>query len=79
MGRPRGSRNKPRTRRWYVATDSGVTDIDGVPFRYQRNVTRVREGDPVLEMAPHSFKLMDDDGPPEIEQATAAPGEKRGE
>jgi hypothetical protein len=69
MGRPKGAKNKPKAPKWYVATDSGVTDIDGVPFQYRRNVTRVKAGDKVLTMAPHSFKPLDDDSPAEIQRA----------
>lgn len=70
MGRPRGTKNKPKAATWYIATDSGVADIDGVPFQYRRNVTRVREGDPILVMAPHSFKPLDEDSPIEIQRSS---------
>jgi hypothetical protein len=69
VGRPKGSKNKPKTPRWYIAIDSGVTDVDGIPFNYRRNVTRVKAGDKVLTQAPHSFKPLDDDSPADISRS----------
>jgi len=74
MGRPRKDSEKIQI---YVATDDGVTEINGLPFRYKRDRTRVPEDHPVLKMAKHSFKKLD--ARYGVEQATAAPGELRGE
>jgi hypothetical protein len=43
--------------------------------KYTRHVTLVREGDPVLRRAPQNFKEIG--YAPDVEQATAAPGERR--
>lgn len=44
-----------------------------------KDITRVREGHPLLAQYPSLFRLADAHYEwPEVEQATAAPGEKRG-
>jgi len=43
-----------------------------------KNVTRVREGHPLLDQYQHMFRLADC-GEYEVEQATSEPGMKRGE
>ena len=60
----------------YVATSSGVVKIDGKLHNYYGGTTRVRAGHPLLKAAPRAFKPMKLDY--EVEQATKAPGEKRG-
>jgi hypothetical protein len=50
--------------------------IDGVLTNYYAGTTRVRAGHPLLKAAPGKFEPMTLDY--ETEQATAAPGEKRG-
>jgi hypothetical protein len=74
MGRPR-----KHPRKWYVATDTGVVEEDGVPYHFKRNETRVPEGHYLLKAVPHVFRELDAEGPPNIESATAAPGEVRGD
>jgi hypothetical protein len=59
----------------YVAIDTGVTDVDGVPQQYFRGKTRVREGHVLLELAPQSFKPLDVHY--DVENATADPGSSR--
>jgi hypothetical protein len=58
-----------------VPKDSFVVDVDGVPTSFRANVTRVREGHPILDEYGHLFEEIRVDY--EVEQATAAPGEKR--
>jgi hypothetical protein len=57
----------PRTRRSrlggqvYVPNDSFVAqDENGMDKQYHQNRTRVYEGDPILEKAPHLFDLIED-------------------
>ena len=61
----------------YVARSSGVVKIDGKLHTYYGGTTRVRAGHPLLKAAPGAFKPMELDY--DIETATKAPGQKRGE
>lgn len=63
----------------FVATETGVTELKGVPFSFERGVTRVRAGHPLLKACPNCFALEEDTVTYEVEQATAAPGELRGQ
>lgn len=61
-----------------IATTSGVwVDADGVEYPYFRGITRVRAVHPLARAVPDAFKPVDVHY--DVEQATAAPGEKRGE
>jgi len=65
-----------------IATETFATNIDGVPTVIHKDVTRVREGHPVALGNPDFFRPVEDRVDHEladIEQATAAPGEKRGQ
>lgn len=53
-------------------------DVDGVPTTY-RTGTLVYDDDPGFKASPGSFEEAADAVRPEVEQATAAPGEQRGE
>jgi len=61
-----------------VAKETFQTTIDGELYTVRKGQTRVRSGHPLVKRNPHYF------GPPkrevdyDIEQATKAPGEKRG-
>jgi hypothetical protein len=57
--------------------DAASGDYEGVPFVLSRTETFARDHELVREF-PHLFQNADADRP-EVEQATAAPGEKRGE
>jgi hypothetical protein len=61
----------------YVATESFSIPIDGVVQQIHKGLTRVREGHPLLKAAPDYFAPIDTSVHYEMEQATAAPGEKR--
>ena len=64
----------------FVATQSGSAYVEGlgdVPFI--RGVTRVRAGHPLLKGREYLFEPVDLTVHYDIEEATAAPGEKRGE
>lgn len=61
----------------FVATESFSTEIDGEIFVCHRNKTRVREGHPLLKANPDYFKSAGEGVTFEVENATAAPGEKR--
>jgi hypothetical protein len=65
----------------YVAKTSGTMEIDGVPYFFEKGKTRVREGHPITKRDgfENLFELVDDNVTYDVEQATAAPGEKRGE
>lgn len=63
-----------------IATETFATEIDGIPTIVHKNVTRVREGHPIALANPQNFEPVEDRVDhelPDIEQATAAPGEKR--
>lgn len=62
----------------FVATESGSCDIGGQIHVFVRNVTRVRAGHPLLRAVPDYFRPLDELIHYDVEQATAAPGEKRG-
>lgn len=59
----------------YVARSSGVIKIAGRTYRYTAGRTRVRAGHELLRALPDKFVPMDVDY--DVEQATAAPGERR--
>jgi hypothetical protein len=59
----------------YVAKDSFLTIVDGVEVMISKGKTRVREGHPLLNGRSELFEPLTVDY--DIEQATAAPGEKR--
>ena len=61
-----------------VASESFVGTLpSGADFVGRKDVTRVRSGDPAAKAWPDLFKPLDVSYP-EVETATAGPGEKRG-
>lgn len=67
---------KPAAGRMYRARESFIIEYEGAPTQITGGVTIVREGHPLLAGHEHLFELVTPHY--EIEQATAAPGEKRG-
>jgi hypothetical protein len=67
--------NKPDV---YVARESGSAEVDGQVLTFVRGITRVRAGHSLLKGREHLFEPIDDSVHYDVEQATAAPGEKRG-
>lgn len=63
--------------KWYVATTSGSAEIDGKEYSFNTGVTRLTADHPLVKNCPLYFEPVDD-GVPDVEQATQAPGEKRG-
>lgn len=61
-----------------VAKDSFSATIDGVPYAVNKG-ERVREGHPLLKGREALFEPVDLKVHYDIEQATAAPGERRGQ
>lgn len=59
----------------YIATKTAIIYIDGRRTTVRKGLTRVRAGHPVLSDHPELFKPIDVHF--DVEQATAAPGEKR--
>lgn len=60
----------------YIANQDFVTTIDGKRRKFTRNQSTVRAGHEILRRVPKRFfRLMEVDH--DVEQATAAPGEKR--
>jgi len=59
-----------------IATQTFSTTIDGEEFTVHAGRTRVRAGHPLIAANPGYFRAID--AHYDIEQATAAPGEKRG-
>jgi hypothetical protein len=68
-----------KTEEVYIATQSGVAEIKGEPLVFTKGVTRVRHGHPLLKAIPEAFEPVNDHVHYEVEKATAAPGEKRGD
>lgn len=73
----------PQTRRKsepeiYVATTSFAGDVDGVPTVVNKG-QRVRRGHQLLKVHGGYFAPADDQPEFDVEQATAGPGEKRGD
>jgi hypothetical protein len=62
----------------YVARESGSAEVDGKVLTFTKGMTRVRAGHPLLKGREHLFDPIDTTVHYDVEQATAAPGEKRG-
>ncbi len=60
----------------YVATESFA--VDGYST-ITKDVTRVREGHPLLSQFPQLFRIADAHYEWDVEQATSNPGQRRGE
>jgi hypothetical protein len=63
----------------FVATTSGASENKktGESAVFVKGITRVREGHWLLKQVPYAFEPADEHVHYDIEQATAAPGEKR--
>lgn len=59
----------------FVPVETFTANVDGVNVTFRQNETRVREGHEILARFAHLFRPID--AHYEVEQATAAPGEKR--
>ena len=70
---------RPRKPGVYIATQSGTCEIDGEAYTFTRGATLVREGHPILDRVPDYFEPASDHVHYDVEQATATPGEKRGD
>ena len=73
MGRPRKNLDDDIL----VATESGWVTVGGNAEPIRRGVTRARRGSAIVKASPDMWKPIDVHY--DVEQATAAPGEKRGE
>lgn len=64
----------------YIATDSGHAEVNGVPYTFHKGITRVRAGHPLTKIKgfENIFEPVDASVHYDVEQATNAPGEKRG-
>lgn len=62
----------------FVANSTFATEIDGVQVIVHKGHTRVREGHELLARAGSCFDPVDLEVHYDVEQATKAPGEKRG-
>jgi hypothetical protein len=62
----------------FVANMSFATEVDGVPVTVLQGKTRVRAGHELLKANPQYFDPVDQGVHYDVEQTTAAPGEKRG-
>lgn len=69
---------REKQRRMMVARETGVIQVGGTPYSIHAGVTRVSEDNPLVAAAPHLWELARSHYP-ELEQMTAAPGERRGE
>lgn len=58
-----------------VARESFIANIDGTEYQVQRAVTRVDSEHPLAKIHPEFWEELAPTYP--VEQATAAPGEKR--
>lgn len=59
-----------------VANETGMIIVDGERYMIHKGVTRVRKGHPMIKGNEALFKPIDVHY--DVEQATRAPGEKRG-
>jgi hypothetical protein len=64
--------------RIYVAKESFAVTLDGSPVVIRKGITRVSEGHSLLKGREHLFEPIDEHVHYGVEQATKAPGEKRG-
>jgi hypothetical protein len=64
--------------RVFIANRTATVDVDGVPTIIHRGMTKVREGHALLSTHAELFNPDDSLVHFEVENATAAPGEKRG-
>jgi len=62
----------------FVANTSGSAEVNGQVLTFTKGITRVRAGHPLLKGRESLFDPIDDHVHYDVEQATAAPGEKRG-
>lgn len=62
----------------FIAVQSGVAEIDGLPYVFVKDRTLVEAGHPLLEQCPAFFEPVATQHHYRVEQATAAPGETRG-
>ena len=69
---------RPRKVEIYVAKHGFACSLDGEEVRVAEG-ERVRAGHPLLRSHADMFKPVDEDVHYDVEQATAAPGEKRGD
>lgn len=60
----------------YVARDSASVIIEGDRYALQKGLTRVRAGHPLVERHPELFEPLDVHY--DVEDATQAPGRRRG-
>src|ERR1044072_2632061 len=64
----------------FVATESFSTvDESGAPLIVHKGATRVRDGHFLVRTYPHYFENADTNVQYDVEEATAVPGERRGE
>lgn len=69
---------REKQRKMMVARETGIITLDGAPYAIQAGVTRVSEDSPLVAAAEHLWEPARSHYP-ELEQMTAAPGERRGE
>ena len=63
---------------YLVANTTGSAEIDGQKYDFTAGETRISTSHPLAKGCPLYFDPVEDSALPEVEQATAAPGEKRG-
>lgn len=62
----------------YVATETFCVEHEGRDVVIHKDQTRIRSGHPIVLANPDRFRAVDNSVHLDFEQATAAPGEKRG-
>lgn len=75
---PAQERPRERVGGVFVANTTFATEIDGVQVIVHKGHTRVRAGHELLQRAGSCFDPVDLEVHYDVEQATRAPGEKRG-
>ena len=63
----------------FIANESGACQLGDDHYTFVKGVTRIRAGHPLLEANPQYFEPVDESVHYDIEHATSAPGEKRGQ
>jgi len=70
----------PKREQVYIAKDSGTALVNGTEYQFHKGITRVRGGHALTKIKgfENIFEPVDNAVHYDVEQATAAPGEKRG-
>lgn len=63
----------------YIANETFATEVAGIPYMIRKGIDRVRGAHPLYKQTPQYWDPVEDKVTYDVERATAAPGEKRGD